>query len=199
MIADAKSVYLAYSGSHMEARTTKPRSLEVNLPHGGWTKSPFSDRIFTADEALALYEIGEHEGEVKGIKKGREEVLEEQKIDGERTTDEFRGKILTAFRESERFFLDMDSDWGISPVKAYLRPCVFPSLTFETLYLVPERNFISDSMLNVIECAGEREDALDRNGLDLTFRFAPFGDSTDDRVIVRDGYDFYYERTQEQL
>lgn len=145
------------------------RSGEETLRRSDW-------RDVSADDLIEAYE--------EGKKKGRDELsaVIQEKVEH---------NLSTAAEASERLFEYLRENTEISPVQVYLR--MESAIDFRALFLVPEEQYVTDAMTEVLKEAKSRELELTQETFSIEFSFLAYdNETTDEEAIVADGFRFSY-------
>jgi hypothetical protein len=133
-------------------------------------------RDFSADDFIEAYE--------EGKKKGRDELTAviEEKVER---------NLYTAAEEAERLFEYLRENTEVSPLRVYLR--MESPIDFCALFLVPEEQYVSDPMTEVLKEAKSRELERSQETFSIEFSFMAYDEEvTDEEAIVADGFRFSY-------
>lgn len=156
----------------------------IPLPSSRWSQAEgfaASQETRKADVPMAL-----NTGIELGKEQGRKEMLDA-------ALERLDHALYAAFDEAEIVFLEARRDFGLNPSRIYLRREGGP-FSFEALYLIPEDEFGSDSMLDLLLHAQKREKETGPDCV-LHFLFMPHVDGgTKHEVIMAGGYAYYYDR-----
>lgn len=136
---------------------------------------------FTADELVDAYEQGKEEGRDKLLN-----IVNEKRADNQ----------AKAFQEAEKFFHHLEENTEIEPKEVFMR--LESSTEFSTLYLIPEDQYASGAMLEVMQEAKSRELEIKSNTFFLSFGFMPYTEHTNRSAIVADGFYFSYPLDEQQ-
>lgn len=156
----------------------------IPLPSSRWAQVEgfaASQETRRAEVSMAL-----NTGIELGKEQGRQEVIDA-------ALERLDHALYAAFDEAEIVFLEARRDFGLNPSRIYLRREGGP-FSFEALYLIPEGEFASDPMLDLLLHAQKREG---ETGPDCTlhFLFMPHVEGeTKHEVIMAGGYAYYYDR-----
>lgn len=133
-------------------------------------------RDFSADDLIEAYE--------EGTKKGRDEltaVIEEK----------LESNLSAAAEASERLFGYLQENTEVSPIRVYLR--MESAIDCRALFLVPEEQYVSDAMTEVLKEAKGRELELAQETFSIEFSFLAYDEeTTDEDAIIADGFRFTY-------
>ena len=190
--------------------------MEITQPHapfGGLGDPYFNSgwsRLFGDDTRQTLgidpvsYELGVEAGHARGLREGRalghdaghQEGVE---VGREEAREELMARFFEAlgraFEEAELVFLEARRDFRLSPQTIYLRRT--GGLAFEALFPIPEDEFASDAMLDLLNQTGDREEEFESEPFSVAFRFLPLGPDTREELIYGEGFEFAYRRGEQ--
>lgn len=137
-------------------------------------------RDFSADDLIDAYR--------EGKQKGRDELFS--------ILDETISRNLEkAFKQSERLFAYLEDNTKVTPQKVFMR--VESPTEFCSLLLIPESDYASDEMLEVMKEAKSRELDLREKAFELDFSFMSLSENTSEEAILADGFSFSYPEEDE--
>lgn len=125
----------------------------------------------------------------QGKERGRTELLS--------IVDEtVKRNLGEALRQSEQLFTHLEEETEVQPDKVFVR--IDSTTEFCSLILVPESDYVSDDMFEVMKEAKRREAELMEQAFSLDFGFMPMSEHTSHDAIVADGFNYSYPEIDEQ-
>ena len=155
------------------------------LPRTNWLPT----RSVDPDEVIDAWEKGVEHGTRTGFERGREAER--------RALERAERMLLTAnleraFDVSESLF-DRLAETGVNCEKVFLR--VEEIDRFSTAFLIPEADFVSDSIDKAYQAGAAVEAEANSRDFSYEFMFVPHNEHTDIRCLEADGFRFRYPET----